>query len=57
MMTFKLNNWLVARLSKPLGYVNPFGTCSPSAQIELKDIVKFDYMGAAEYEYGAFLSA
>ena len=52
-MTFKLNNWLVARLSKPVGYVNPFGACSPEAQTELKDVVSFDYMGAAEYEYGA----
>jgi hypothetical protein len=47
----EISNWLVARLSKPVGHINPFGSYTP--QTELNEIVKFDYMGAAEYEYGA----
>lgn len=52
---------LVQRLQKPRGYVNPFsfggglknGGLSDEAFDLLKNVVSFDYMGAAEYEFGA----
>jgi len=52
--------WLVQRLQKPQSFVNPFnfggglrnGGLSDDAMSLLKGIFSFDYMGAAEYEFG-----
>ena len=52
--------WLVQRLQKPQSFVNPFnfggglrnGGLSDEAMNLLKGIFSFDYMGAAEYEFG-----
>jgi hypothetical protein len=55
------NVYLVQRLNKPLGETNPFsfggglkhGGLSDEAMSQLKDIFSFDYMGSAEFEFGA----
>ena len=53
--------WLIQRLEKPIGRVSPFsfggglanGGLSKEAMSVLKDIFRFDYMGSAEFEWGA----
>ena len=53
--------YLVQRLKKPLGQSNPFafgggyknGGLSEKAMDLLKNIFRFDYMGSAEFEWGA----
>jgi hypothetical protein len=53
--------YLVQRLKKPIGQVNPFsfgggyknGGMSDEAMAILKEIFSFDYMGSAEFEFGA----
>lgn len=53
--------YLIQRLKRPIGTTNPFsfgggrvnGGLSPEASSILKSIVRFDYMGAAEFEWGA----
>ena len=54
-------SWLVQRLEKPHGADNPFsfggglknGGLSDDAMGLLRGIFSFDYMGAAEFEFGA----
>lgn len=62
------SSWLVQRLEKPRSFSiagvevdNPFsfggglrnGSLSPEAMGLLRDVFSFDYMGAAEFEFGA----
>ncbi len=57
--------WLVQRLRKPRGHDNPFsfggglknGGLSDEAMGLLRGIFSFDYMGAAEFEFGAVPAA
>lgn len=59
------NPHLIQRLEKPYGKTNPFsfgaglknGGLSNRAISTLKTIFSFDYMGAAEFEYGAVPAA
>ena len=51
--------WLVQRYSPGAGFVNPFGDMNREignevAQKLIADVVSPDYMGAAEYEWGAY---
>lgn len=54
-------SYLIQRLEPPTGGVNPFsfgggyvnGGFSENAMKILKDVMSFDYMGAAEFEFGA----
>ena len=54
-------SYLIQRLEKPQNFVNPFsfgggltnGGLSENAMALLKSIWSFDYMGAAEFEFGA----
>jgi hypothetical protein len=54
-------SWLIQRLKAPTGYINPFafgggkrnGGLSDDAVDLVKDIFSFDYMGSAEFEFGA----
>ena len=48
-----INPRLVQRLNNSLLSVNPFNSTDKEAQDSLDTIVGFDYMGAAEFEYGA----
>lgn len=53
--------FLIQRLSPPVNFINPFsfggglknGGLSPDAMNALKSIFSFDYMGSAEFEWGA----
>jgi rhodanese-related sulfurtransferase len=53
-------SYLIQRLNAPYGGINPFsfgggkvnGGLSKEAAVRLSDIFAFDYMGAAEYEWG-----
>jgi hypothetical protein len=53
--------YLIQRLEKPQGFTNPFnfggglknGGLSDDAMKLIKNIFSFDYMGSAEFEYGA----
>ncbi len=53
--------YLIQRLEKPQGYVNPFafggglkgGGINKEAIQLIKQVMSFDYMGAAEFEWGA----
>lgn len=55
------NTWLVQRLEKPTKSINPFsfgggyknGGLSDKAMDIIRGIFSFDYMGAAEFEFGA----
>ena len=55
------SSWLVQRLKKPYGRSNPFsfggglrnGGLSEEAMELLNGVFSFDYMGAAEFEFGA----
>jgi len=57
--------YLVQRLKKPTGHVNPFsfggglrnGGINEDAMNILKQIFSFDYMGSAEFEFGAIPEA
>lgn len=58
--------YLIQRLCKPIGHPNPFafgeaglrnGGLSDEAMAQLKGIFSFDYMGAAEFEWGAVPAA
>ena len=59
------NVYYVQRLKKPTGAVNPFsfggglinGGLHPAAIEMLKNVFSFDYMGAAEFEWGAVPTA
>jgi hypothetical protein len=64
--TLTLNNemdttWLIQRLNKPQNFDNPFsfggglrnGGLSDNAMSLIRNIFSFDYMGAAEFEFGA----
>jgi len=52
--------WLIQRLSKPVGFKNPFGDVSVQVEndddysVSIEDVISPDYMGAAEYEWGIF---
>lgn len=54
-------SYLIQRLKKPVGYMNPFsfgggfkaGGINESAMKLIDKIFSFDYMGAAEFEFGA----
>jgi hypothetical protein len=54
-------SWLVQRLNPPAGFDNPFsfggglrnGGLSADAMGLLRSVFSFDYMGAAEFEWGA----
>lgn len=58
-------SYLIQRLSKPAGFVNPFsfggglvnGGLSEEATDLLSGIFSFDYMGAVEFEWGAVPAA
>lgn len=58
-------SFLIQRLNKPVGFVNPFsfggglvnGGLSEKASDMLSEIFSFDYMGAAEFEWGAVPAA
>lgn len=58
-------SYLIQRLAKPIGTINPFsfggglvnGGLSKGAMEILKEIFSFDYMGAAEFEWGAVPAA
>lgn len=53
--------FLIQRLSPPVNFINPFsfggglknGGLRPDAMNALKSIFSFDYMGSAEFEWGA----
>lgn len=57
----KKRSWLVQRLEAPRGAANPFsfggglrnGGLSDEAMGLLRGVFSFDYMGAAEFEFGA----
>lgn len=59
--------YLVQRLKKPVNYVNPFdgfgagglknGGIKEDAMTVLRKVMTFDYMGAAEFEWGAIPKA
>ena len=57
--------YLIQRLTKPRGFINPFsfggglrnGGLSEKAMDMLKGIMSFDYMGSAEFEWGAVPAA
>ena len=54
-----INLWLVQRCSMPKEFINPFGNNitelkDGAAQKALSKVISTDYMGAAEYEWGAF---
>jgi hypothetical protein len=58
------STYLIQRLGKPRGFINPFsfgvtgnGMLSKEAQNLLKNIWSFDYMGSAEFEFGAIPKA
>ena len=55
-MRDRIKNRLVQRLSKPTGYINPWGDMNKQIPSILKfeDIADPDYMGAAEFEWGAY---
>ena len=52
-------SWLIQRMQKPTGRVNPFSFGGggsgfhPDVADQLKDVCDWDYMGAAEYEFGS----
>ena len=51
--------WLVQRYSPGTGFINPWGDMNKQignevAQKLISDLVSPDYMGAAEYEWGAY---
>jgi len=52
-------SYLIQRLKQPIGRVNPFsfggggGMMSKEAMVALAQIWSWDYMGAAEFEFGA----
>tara|TARA_R100001594_G_scaffold46628_1_gene79693 strand:+ start:1449 stop:2138 length:690 start_codon:yes stop_codon:yes gene_type:complete len=53
----KQKSWIVQRLNKPRGYINPYTDTirdmeNKSAQEIVKEVFTPDYMGAAEYEFG-----
>lgn len=58
-------SYLIQRLQKPRGFINPFsfggglrnGGLSKDAMEILAGIFSFDYMGAAEFEWGAVPTA
>lgn len=53
--------YLIQRIEPPITFINPFsfggglrnGGLLPEAMSLLKGIFSFDYMGSAEFEYGA----
>ena len=59
------DSYLVQRLDKPRNFINPFsfggglkdGGLSIKASDILKSVFSFDYMGAAEFEWGAVPNA
>jgi hypothetical protein len=61
----KRNPYYIQRLNKPQGTINPFsfggglvnGGLSPDAMNILKSVFSFDYMGSAEFEWGAVPTA
>jgi hypothetical protein len=56
-------SWLIQRMQKPTGKVNPFSFGGggsgfhPDVSDQLKDVCSWDYMGAAEYEFGSTAKA
>ena len=51
--------WLVQRYSPGTGFINPFGDMNRQLSTEvaqelMSNVVSPDYMGAAEYEWGAY---
>ena len=54
-MSIRNNTWLIQRLSKPRGFINPWGDVNNGVKdVNIKDVVSPDYMGAAEYEWGTY---
>ena len=54
-MSIKDNTWLIQRLNKPRGYINPFGDVNHEIKDRsITDVISPDYMGAAEYEWGVY---
>ena len=54
-MSIKNDVWLMQRLEKPTGYVNPYGDVNREVkERSITEVVSPDYMGAAEYEWGAY---
>tara|TARA_R100000808_G_C2147345_1_gene155304 strand:+ start:1518 stop:2171 length:654 start_codon:yes stop_codon:yes gene_type:complete len=56
MSSWKINRpWLIQRLSKGSGYKNPFGDVNNGVDLKgIEQIIKPDYMGAAEFEWGKY---
>lgn len=56
-------SWLIQRMQKPVGRVNSFsfggGGSGFAKEVadQLKDVCSWDYMGAAEYEFGSAAKA
>ena len=56
-------SWLIQRMQLPKGRVNPFSFGGggsgfhPDVADQLKDVCSWDYMGAAEYEFGSTAKA
>ena len=47
-MSIRNNTWLIQRLSKPRGFINPWGDVNNGVKdVNIKDVVSPDYMGAA----------
>jgi hypothetical protein len=47
--------WLIQRLSRPKGFVNPWGDVNSEINDDVLDkIIHPEYMGAAEYEFGVY---
>jgi len=53
--SIKEDVWLMQRLSKPTGSVNPWGDVNHEIKDRsITDVISPDYMGAAEYEWGVY---
>ena len=53
--SIKEDVWLMQRLEKPTGYVNPWGDVNHEIKDKsIADVISPDYMGAAEYEWGVY---
>jgi hypothetical protein len=54
-MAIKDKIWLMQRLKEPEDFVNPFGNVNVEIKdTDIDDVIDPDYMGAAEYEWGAY---
>jgi hypothetical protein len=58
MSSWRLNNpWLIQRIKQGIGYKNPWGDVNNTTDLKgIERLIQPDYMGAAEFEYGAYHS-